>query len=471
MYNMAMATFKAQDILRETGGILICGNPETSFSGISIDSRKIEPGGLFWAIKGERFDGNDFIEEARSKGAAGIVAESCKDVREECTLIEVASSLEALQSLAAFNRRRHGIPLVAITGSNGKTSTKEILSAILQKRYEVLKNEGNLNNLIGVPLTLLNISSDHEVAVVEMGMNRKGEIRALAAMASPDIGLITNIGEAHLEGLGSIEDIKMAKGELIEALRSEHHVVLNADDEASMDLSRLASGNIVTFAVNKGADVRATEVEVEWGKGTLFILSLKGETIPVLLPTYGIHQLYNSLAAAAVAYIMGLGLDEIRDGLEEYEPYSGRMEIISEAGVVLINDTYNANPPSLRHALETMARLSSGRKIAVLGDMLEMGEDAEKIHFDTGSFAFSQGIDLLLTLGPLAKSIVEGAVESGMARGSALSFTDKGELNSYLRSEVRSGDWILIKGSRAMKMEEVTTDILENLKGSSEGTT
>ena len=461
---MVMAIFNTRDILTQAGGILVGGSVDTTFSGVSIDSRKIRQGDLFWAIKGERFDGNDFIDEAKSKGAAGIVTESDGHVNEQCTIIKVESSLRSLQLLAAFNRRRHNIPLVAITGSNGKTSTKEILSSVLKKRFKVLKNEGNLNNLIGVPLTLLKIDSGHEAAVVEMGMNRKGEISVLAEMAGPDIGLITNIGEAHLEGLGSMENIKKAKGELIDALKAEHDVVLNADDDAVMDLAKLARGNIVTFAVNNNSDVRASEVDVEWGKGTLFILTVKGESIPVLLPTYGIHQLYNALAASAAAHVMGLGLEEIRDGLEEHEPYEGRMEILSEGGVVLINDTYNANPPSLKYAVETLANLSTGRKIAVLGDMLEMGEEAERIHYDMGTFISVNDIDMVLTAGPLAKKISHGAIDGGLAQDASLSFSDKSELSKYLRAEVKEGDWILIKGSRGMKMEEVTADILGHLK-------
>lgn len=459
-------SFTASEIIESTGGELICGKGDTLFSGLSIDSRKIGVGELFWAIKGEHHNGNDYLKDALEKGAIGVVSDNGlleSKLSHNVVAIKVPSSLAALQRLASYNRRKHPVPLVAITGSNGKTTTKEITASILGKRYEVNKNEGNLNNLIGVPLTLLDLHSDHEVAVVEMGMNRRGEIRELTTMARPDIGVITNIGEAHLEGLGNVENIKRAKGELIEAMEGEHKVILNADDPAVMALVPFATGDVITFGFDSNAHVRAEEAEVEWGKGTLFILAVGTKRIPVLLPIYGIHQLYNALAASAVAFSMGFELEEIREGLEDYEPYSGRMEIISKGGITVINDSYNANPPSLKSALETMAMLADGRKIAILGDMLELGENAPLIHSDLGRYAHEKGVDMIVTFGELAQNIAEGAIKNGMDVNKIHTFSNKGELIEYLKGEVAHGDWLLVKGSRGMKMEEITAALTEEI--------
>lgn len=462
-----MSGFTAEEIAQATGGELSGGGGDARFLAVSIDSRSIQRGELFWALKGERFDGNDFIRQAVKKGAAGLVTDICLsgDMRpEDIPIIKVDSSLNALQRLASYNRRKHPVPLVAITGSNGKTSTKEILSSILELRYEVLKNEGNLNNLIGVPLTLLKLHSDHEAAVIEMGMNRVGEIRTLATMAGPDMGVITNIGEAHLEGLGTLGNIKRAKGELIAALSDESHAVLNADDDLVMALQPFAKGEIVTFGIKNNATLMAGEVEIEWGKGTLFILYAGGSSLPVLLPIYGVHQLYNALAASAAAYALGFSLNEIREGLEAYKGYSGRMEIITLHGVTVINDSYNANPPSVRYAIETMKKLAEGRTIAVLGDMLEMGEDEEKIHFDMGRFASTKGLDLLITVGSLAQHMAAGAMEGGMDSKNILSFSSTSEAAGYLNGEIGEGDWVLVKGSRGMKMETVASRLIDCLK-------
>ncbi|MBE9536073.1 MAG: UDP-N-acetylmuramoyl-tripeptide--D-alanyl-D-alanine ligase, partial [Proteobacteria bacterium] len=435
--------------------------------GLSIDSRSVAADELFWGIKGDRFDGNDFRDDAFSKGVTGFVSDNGyvpDGKRDELTLIKVPSSLKALQALAAYNRKKHPVPLVAVTGSNGKTTTKEIIASILKQRFEVLKNEGNLNNQIGVPLTLLKLHGEHEVAVVELGMNRAGEIRDLTGIARPDIGVITCIGEAHLEGLGSLENIKRAKGELIEAMEDEKTIVLNADDPALMELKDFVRGKLITFGINESADVMASDIEVEWGKGTLFILSDGENRLPVLLPLYGEHQLYNALAATAVAISLGFNLKEIREGLEAYEAYYGRMEILTEGGVHLINDSYNANPSSLRFAVKTMDDLAYGRKIVVLGDMLELGERAEELHTEAGRFIASIGVDVLVTVGPLAESIAKGAVSGGMEEQKVLSFGERQKAVAYLKAEIDKGDWILVKGSRGMAMEEVASELLAYIK-------
>ncbi len=461
------SSFPTAAVLHATGGELLAGQKGVVFSGVSIDSRKTGEGELFLAIKGERFNGNDFTFDALSQGAGGVMTDNglaAEKISDQIPIIKVDSSLRALQALAAFNRQRFPVPLVAVTGSNGKTTTKEMLASILSKKYDVLKNEGNLNNHIGVPLTLLKLHSMHDVAVVEMGMNKEGEIRELAAMASPDIGVITNIGEAHLEGLGTIENISRAKGELLESLGSDAKAILNADDEAVMALGQNAGCRVITFGLHAAADVRATEIEVEWGKGTLFQLTAGDESLPVLLPLYGIHQLYNALAASAAAFALGFDLHHIREGLEEYRPYPGRMEVIHEEGITLINDSYNANPPSVRSALETMVHFNGMRKIAVLGDMLELGEEGEEIHFDLGRFAASKNLDRLYTLGPLAEKIAEGAIEGGMEKNNISSFSDREALIEELIKEVKSGDCLLVKGSRGMQMDEVAAALLASIR-------
>lgn len=460
-------SFSVEEILNATGGNLMAGKKETCFSGISIDSRSIEEGELFWGIKGDRFDGNDFRDDAFGKGVKGFITDNGyvpDGKNDDVTLIKVPSSLDALQELAAYNRKKHRVPLVAVTGSNGKTTTKEIIASILKQRYEVLKNEGNLNNQIGVPLTLLKLHGEHEVAVVELGMNRSGEIRELTKIACPDIGVITCIGEAHLEGLGTLENIKKAKGELIEAMEDEKTVVLNADDPALMELKGFVRGDLITFGINENADVMASDIEVEWGKGTLFILSDGEESLPVLLPLYGEHQLYNALAAAAVAISLGFNLYEIREGLEAYEAYYGRMEILTEGGIYLINDSYNANPSSLRFAVKTMDDLADGRKVAVLGDMFELGERAEELHIDAGCFIADIGVDKLVTVGPLAEKIGEGAISGGIDPNNVLSFNERQDAIDYLKGELVNGDWVLVKGSRGMAMEEISSELLGYIK-------
>jgi UDP-N-acetylmuramoyl-tripeptide--D-alanyl-D-alanine ligase len=462
-----MSGLSVDEIVSATNGELLGGARDIEFPAISIDSRKIQPGELFWAIRGEHFNGNDFIPEVLKKGAAGLVTDNELTVSigsESVPLIKVGSSLDALQKLASYNRDKHPVPLVAITGSNGKTTTKEMVASILACKYEVLKNEGNLNNLIGVPLTLLRLHTDHEAAVIEMGMNKAGEIRALAHMARPNLGIITNIGEAHLEGLGSIENIKRAKGELVEALNDEDQVVLNADDASVMELQAYAKGKVTTFGIKNDAHIMAGEVEIEWGKGTLFILYAGGRSIPVLLPIYGVHQLYNALAASAAAYSLGFSLQEIREGLEAYNGYSGRMEIIHLQGVAIINDSYNANPPSVRYAIETMKKLAEGRTIAVLGDMLELGAYEEKIHSHMGCFAHEQGLDCIVTVGKRARKIASGAIESGMEANKVRSFDSTGDATNYLKGLISEGDWILVKGSRGMKMDTIASQLIDDLK-------
>ena len=258
--------------------------------------------------------------------------------------------------------------------------------------------------------------------------------------------------------------LKKAKGELIESLRNEDEVILNADDPAVMEMQSYAKGKITTFGKNNNADVMASEVEIEWGKGTLFILHAGGKSIPVLLPIYGIHQLYNALAASAAAFSLGFNLHEIREGLEGYQAYSGRMEIINLMGVSVINDSYNANPPSVRHAIETMKKLAEKRTIAVLGDMLELGKDEDKLHFDLGRFVSSMEIDTLVTVGDRARHIASGAIESGMDRDRIFSFDDRSGATKYLADTTKEDDWILVKGSRSMKMEEVASKLIDCLK-------
>ena len=456
-------TFHLSEILNATGGKLLQGRGDAIFEAISTDSRTVTEGDLFIALKGERFDGHHYAIESLKKKAGGVLIEEDKagDIRwngyQTRPVITVKDTLYALGDIARNQRRKFGTPVVALTGSNGKTTTKEMISACLETTFPVLKTKGNLNNLIGVPLTLLNLTEKERLVVLEMGMNVPGEIRRLTEIAEPDVGLITNIQSAHLEGMGSLEKIKEEKGELFRRMRRDGTIIINQDDPRVVALGEEFHGQKITFGINHSADVMAREVRLKGREGTSFILVLEEKEREIRLPLLGRHFVYNGLSAIATASLFGIEQERAIEALEQFQPFPMRMEILSlGTGRTLINDAYNANPSSMELALQTLSEMKGeGRAIAVLGDMLELGEFTEEAHRQLGKRVAQLPIDLLLAIGEKAPVVVESAIREGMAHEQAKVVESHSEVVSILRETSHEGDWILVKGSRGMRMEKV----------------
>ena len=355
--------------------------------------------------------------------------------------------------------------VVAITGSNGKTTAKEMTARILSGRFRLLQTEGNLNNLIGLPLMLLKISPDHEVAVLEMGMNAAGEIRRLKEIAEPRISLITNIGRAHLEFLGSLEGIARAKGELWEGLNADDWIAVNRDDPRVADLAEAVRCRKKTFGIRERAEISAEDLAVEPGRGIRFSLKLDGGKRTVRLNTFGRHNVYNALGAASLAAILGLSLEEIGAGLEKFQPYAGRGRILRLGrNLHLLDDTYNANPDSLEATLLAFGEMKEkSRGLVVLGDMLELGPGTVDFHVQAGKRVGGLGFAHLFFLGDQGEHLAEGARAAGMDEGRIHSFTDPEEVLKNLKDAVEEGDWILVKGSRRMRMERVVEGLVNRL--------
>ena len=481
--------FTASEILSATGGRLMRGDPSLAVPSISIDSRTVQPGELFIALRGERFDGHRFIYDAMGRGACGVVVnvsdhrmpetDAAEGLLRDKVIIGVTYTVAALQDMARFHRDHWGRPAVVITGSNGKTTTKEMAASILSQRYVTLKTEGNLNNHIGLPLTLLRLTGRHQIAVLEMGISRHGELRRLAETAMPNIGLVTNIGPAHLEGLGGVQDVAKAKAELLEELPpSEGVAILNRDDPFYSYLQVRAKGRLVTFGLNPGSDVCIESLEETESQATMtltcqppvFGIGLppaKRGRLPGRLPRVriqlsliGWHNAMNAAAAAAAGLVMGCDLKAVKDGLEEFRPMAMRSELIAWEGRSILNDAYNANPASMQAALGMLGRFPGhGHRIAVLGDMRELGAGEADAHRQIGQAAVSCGVTFLITMGALAEGIAEGALAEGMDRSHVMTCRDTAQVARVLTDITRNGDVILIKGSRAMRMEQILNEL------------
>ncbi len=442
-----------EDVLRRISGMEI--------TGVSIDSRTIKKGELFVALKGPRFDGHGFISTAIKKGAWGAlvnrdaVEKNSENLGGHKNILPVGDTLSALQKMSYLHRKKFSIPVVGITGSNGKTTTKEMLAEILTVRGAVLKNEGNLNNHIGVPLTLLRMNDTHKAAAVEMGMSAPGEIAVLARLVSPTVGVITNIGPAHLEFFESQDGIAQAKGELLDHIRPGGTAALNADDAYCGVLKKKFSGLITTFGIDTAADVRASGIR-HTSEGLEFTLTAHGCSTEICLRSVGKHNVYNALAAAAASLAAGLPLDAVKHGLDNFASVAMRSEIRQLQGRTVLADYYNANPASMEAALAALVDLKRGAKtVAVLGDMLELGASSGEEHRKVGRTAARMGVDRIIVLGDYAKDILRGAVEAGMTETKVFAVKTHEEAAALLREQSRSGDAVLIKGSRGMKMEKI----------------
>ena len=444
----------------------------------SIDSRAVEGDELFFALEGEHSDGHRFVADALRKGAAAaVVRRDWAKAHAELSgvLIGVDDPLTALAQLAGWYRQRFTLPMIAITGTNGKTTTKDMAACVLSSKHRVLKTGASFNNHIGVPLTLLRLSSAHEVAVVELGMSAPGEITALCKLVRPSVGVITNVGPAHFEAFDSVSDIAAAKGELLAALDETAVAVLNADDPLVMSQRDRFKGRVIGFGIEQPCAFRAEAITLN-GRGRASFTV--GETRATLnIP--GRHNIYNALAAMAVGSFFGISPDEAALALKNAATSSMRMEVTERNGVTFLNDGYNANPVSMRSALEVLTdfgfRISdfglknhnspkSGtvRKIAVLGDMLELGAITPNAHEEVGRAAAALGVDALFCFGPFAKHIRTGAIQAGMTGEAARHFDDKTHLSETLERLLRPGDVVLIKGSRGMKMEEVLDGLVND---------
>jgi UDP-N-acetylmuramoyl-tripeptide--D-alanyl-D-alanine ligase len=458
-----------EEVLKATRGKLLQGEGNTFFQGISTDSRTVTEGELFIALKGFRFDGHHYVLEALEKKAGGVVIEEDKvgDIRwngyRAKAVIAVKDTLFALGNIALDWRRKYRTPLVALTGSNGKTTTKEMIAACLETTFPILKTKGNLNNLIGLPLTLLTLTEKERVVVLEMGMNVPGEIRRLTEIAEPDVGLITNIQEVHLEGMESLERLKEEKGELFRKMRRDGTILVNQDDPRVVDLASDYPGQKITFGIEHPAEVMAKEIRLGGAEGTFFTLILEGEAMEIHLRLLGRHFIPNALSAIAVACLFGVEVKQVKEALENFKSIPMRMEIVPlKGGKTLINDAYNANPHSMELALETLVEAKGeGRAIAVLGDMLELGNFTKEAHEQLGEKVSELSIDFLLALGEEAPIVVESAIRHGFPLERVRVVESHSEAISILKQMIQNGDWILVKGSRRMAMEKIVEGLTE----------
>ncbi len=461
-------TWTTADILKATRGVLLCGKPDQVFSGITIDSRAAAPDELFVAIRGAVKDAHDFIGSVLDKGIRGLVIETDKadqlPVDEwkagDMSCVAVRNTTWALGDMAAAFRRRFAVSVVAITGSVGKTTTREMTAAVVSRRFNTLSSRKNFNNEFGLPLTLMRLNSETEWAVVELGMNHLGEISRLADICLPDIGVITNIGPVHLEGVGSMDGVMQAKGELLEKVKSTGKVVLNADDDRVRQLAKQTDRPVIFYGTSPHGRIRAASIR-EKGSGVSFDLILPEERVRVDLHIPGTFMVSNALAAAAVGHLLGISGTDIKSGLEAFHPVDGRMSILeTENGIHIINDTYNANPAAVDAAIKTLCSLKQDqRAVIVLADMLELGDQSEAMHRAVGAAVARSGINRLYLTGRFSSAVENGAAENGFG-AKDIFIGAKADIVRDLTGWLRPGDWVLVKGSRAMGMETVVRGLM-----------
>jgi UDP-N-acetylmuramoyl-tripeptide--D-alanyl-D-alanine ligase len=426
---------------------------EAVAAGYSIDSRTLQPGDLFFAVRGERLDGHDYVEAALAKGAVAAVVERAQVPRfpSRSQLLVVDDSLVALQRLGAAVRRMWGKPLIGVTGSAGKTTTKEAIAHVLGTRHHVLKSHGNLNNHFGMPLQLLKLEPEHDIAVIEMGMSHAGEITALAELAQPDCGVVTMVAPVHLEFFESVAAIARAKYELIQSLHAGGLAVLNADDEYVSQFGRDFHGRVVMFGLHTStADVAAQNIESRGPDGSAFDIVVDDQRAGAALRMLGEHNIYNALAGVAVGLQYGVPLQAAAESLATLSAGDKRGEILKIAGATVINDCYNSNPKALDSMLRSLAQIPAQRRIVVAGEMLELGPAAEQMHRQAGLHAAQYGVDLLLGVRGLAQAMVEDAKRAGMRAEFVNTPEEAGE---WLRREIKPDDVVLLKASRGVRLE------------------
>ncbi len=470
-----MNNIKVSDILKATGGKLIQGNSELLINGISTDTRSIKQGEIFFALEGENYDGHKFVEQAIHNGAAGAVISSGKKAAysfhngfKKCALLEVADTLTALGELAKFYRNSLPASFIAVTGSNGKTTTKDMAYHVLRNFKSVSRSRKSFNNLIGVPLTIFETETAHDFCIVEMGTNAPGEIKRLSEIIFPDFAILTNISNAHLEGLENIEGVASAKSEFIENMAEDGTLITNADDDWCNQIADRFNGKVISFGFNQSADIKASNVKRN-DSGFVFTVN---DSLTVNLPVFGKHNICNALAVIAMCDTVGVGIEVICDKFMDFKLPPMRMEKQICGGIVVVNDGYNSNPSSMSSALDEFSQLiTSGRKVLICGDMLELGNYAERLHKEVGAKVADANIDVLWAVGPLSRFVAEEAIANGMPRENILSCETSEEMCSFVVSQLRKDDTVLIKGSRRMKLECVLRQIENCFSGRNESNT
>lgn len=456
-----MAYLKTEDILAATGGTLLCDGQGT-YTGVSIDSRTIADGELFVALQGARSDGHQYLTSALGRGAGALVSIAPQELPFGKTIIRVGNTLTALQALARYLRQKRAVPVIAVTGTNGKTTTKELIASIFSQQQKVLKTGGNLNNHIGLPLCISRMNGDEDVMVLEMGSNAAGDIRMLCEIARPDYAVMTNVGPAHLEGFGSLEAVRDTDLEVLGYVRT---FAVNADDLFLMEgLQSMVqgqmqgpaarySGRTITYGIDNPADVTARDISLH-DKGSRFLLCLPGgKELVVHFQLSGRFNILNALAAASIAFAAGASPDALKKGLEAFTGVPMRLETRELGGMLIISDVYNANPASMQEAIRELFRLKRERTIAVLGDMLELGAYAETAHSGIMTLLNDLQVEMLICVGK------EMQKASGAFRGDCYSADDSFQAGALLADLVRAGDTVLLKGSRGMRMEQVLGEL------------
>ncbi|HPO04092.1 MAG TPA: UDP-N-acetylmuramoyl-tripeptide--D-alanyl-D-alanine ligase [Bacillota bacterium] len=453
-----MEKIKAEEIVKATGGKLLKGDPQTAVTGISIDTRTLSEGMAFFALKGEKTDGHAFLNDAARAGSAALIIEkedillsdfSCPD---STAIIKVDNTEQALQELAAWYLSLFDIRKIGITGSTGKTSTKEMLFYILSEKYKTIRNQGNYNNLIGLPLSVFQVDKNTEAAIFEMGMDRLGEIHRLAEIVRPNAAIITNIGVSHLERLGSRENILKAKTEICDFFKKDNTLIVNGDDDLLSKNHSNGNYNFISVGKKEGSELRIAELKDLSEKGIEFCLITGNKRVKYCINSPGVHNSTNGALAVAAALLFDVSMEQAALGLARFFSSDKRLNIISGNGIKIIDDTYNASPDSMKAALEVLSSAAGIRKIAILGDMFELGDEEEEFHRSIGEYASQKGINVLLSVGKNAKQISLGA-QGGKVK--TFHFENKDMLIAALPQWIIEGDTILVKGSRGMEMDEI----------------
>lgn len=449
-------------VCHSINGRIIEGNDKHIITSITTDSRKVEEGALFIALVGEKFDGHEFVQTALEHGAYAAVVSRVTDILlpEGKTLILVDDTLQALQDLASSYRKCFDIPIIAVTGSVGKTTCKELVALCLSSTWKILKTKGNYNNDIGLPLTLLQLDRSYEMAVVEMGMRGLGEIQRLAAIARPKYALISNIEPVHLETMGSLENITRAKCEVLAEIPEDGFALINGDYKLLIEKAREYSCRKYTFGYNNDCDFQLVDCQIRHSKMKIK-MRWQNQLKTLLFPLPARKLALNVVAATSMAYLLGIKTESIKSSLMNYKPSGNRLNIINlESGGAVINDTYNANPVSMAAALETGRELATpGKYLAVLGDMFELGDLETEAHLKVGRIAYTSGVDLLITVGDLAQNIARGALETGMNPKQVCHFLTKAEALEYLQTRVDNEWTLLFKASRGMQLETLVEEL------------
>ncbi len=452
-----------------SGRLLNCDDfSDKIICSVSTDTRTIDEGALFIALKGEKFDGHRYIDAALKSGAICVVAEETAEIPNDAPVILVKDTSQALLDLAGAYRRELHIPVVAVTGSVGKTSTRGMIASVLSQKYTTLATEGNFNNEVGVPLTLFRLRKDHEIAVIEMGMNHFGELSRITAAAAPDAAVITNVGEAHIENLGSREGILKAKLEILEGLTYGGTVMLCGDNDMLWSVNGTLDYETLYFGIkNTHCDIIAKDIKT-YAEGSEFVFEAEGVEYRARIGVPGIHHIYNALGAVLVGMKYNVPMKDIINGIGDFMPVGLRQAIVKLGRYTLIKDCYNANPTSMRSGLEVLSLREGGRKVAILGDMLELGTISETAHRDVGKLVPGFKADCLITVGERARLIAEGAAGAGMDERNIYSFENNEAACKELGSILKENDTILLKASRSMRLEEIAAFIENDMKGSEE---